>query len=217
VGDNVIRMEEGHPLSSFWGYVSEGVDPETGMLVYKDVNKDGKVNSSDKTFIGCANPDFTFGWNNTLSYKGFNLNFLITGSVGNEIFNASRLEMIGMYNAQNQITDVLRRWRTPGQVTDIPRAGSLDNLKASTYWVEDGSYLKVKNITLSYNFSGEKLRKYRITTLQPYLTFDNYITLTKFKGYDPEMSEYTDATSMGVDWGTYPCVKSIVLGINVVF
>ncbi|MBR0110408.1 MAG: TonB-dependent receptor [Bacteroidales bacterium] len=217
VGDYVIRMEEGHPLSSFWGYVSEGVDPETGMLLYKDVNEDGKVNSSDKTFIGCANPDFTFGWNNTLSYKGFNLNFLITGSVGNEIFNASRLEMIGMYNAQNQITDVLRRWRTPGQVTDIPRAGSLDNLKASTYWVEDGSYLKVKNITLSYNFSGEKLRKYRITTLQPYLTFDNYITLTKFKGYDPEMSEYTDATSMGVDWGTYPCVKSIVLGINVVF
>ena len=218
LSEYVVRMTPGQPLSMFWGYNALGVDPETGMVIYEDINGDGKVNSSDKQYIGNANPLFTFGMTNTLSWKGFNLSFLITGSVGNDIYNASRIEMIGMYNGSNQITDVLRRWRVPGQVTDIPKAGELDNLRASTRWVEDGSYLKIKNITLSYDFSGPWLReKLNIARIQPYITLDNMITFTNYSGYDPEMSQYTSATSMGIDWGTYPNVKTVTFGVNVDF
>ncbi len=102
------------------------------MMKYKDLNEDGKINSSDKHYIGDANPDFTFGMTNTFSYKGFNLSLLITGSVGNDVYNASKIEMIGMYTGANQTTDVLRRWRVPGMVTDIPKAGELSNLRASS-------------------------------------------------------------------------------------
>ena len=213
-----LQLQQGQPLSMFWGYNALGVDPETGMVIYEDINGDGKVNSSDKQYIGNANPLFTFGMTNTLSWKGFNLSFLITGSVGNDIYNASKIEMIGMYNGSNQITDVLRRWRVPGQVTDIPKAGELDNLRASTRWVEDGSYLKIKNITLSYDFSGPWLKeKLNISRIQPYITLDNMITFTNYSGYDPEMSQYTSATSMGIDWGTYPNVKTVTFGVNVDF
>ena len=218
LSEYVVRMTPGQPLSMFWGYKAEGVDPETGMMIYEDLNGDGKINSSDKQYIGNANPLFTFGMTNTLSWKGFNLSFLITGSVGNDIYNASKIEMVGMYNGANQITDVLRRWKVPGQVTDIPKAGELDNLRASTRWVEDGSYLKIKNITLSYDFSGPWLKeKLNISRIQPYITLNNMITFTNYSGYDPEMSQYTSATSMGIDWGTYPNVKTVTFGVNVDF
>ena len=218
LSEYVVRMTPGQPLSMFWGYKALGVDPETGMMIYEDLNGDGKINSSDKQYIGNANPLFTFGMTNTISWKKFNLSFLITGSVGNDIYNASKIEMVGMYNGSNQITDVLRRWKVPGQVTDIPKAGELDNLRASTRWVEDGSYLKIKNITLSYDFSGPWLReKLNISRIQPYITLNNMITFTNYSGYDPEMSQYTSATSMGIDWGTYPNVKTVTFGVNVDF
>jgi len=215
--ENVVRMTPGQPLSMFWGYKAEGVDPETGMMIYADLNGDGKINASDKTYIGNANPKFVWGMTNNLSYKGFNLSFLITSSVGNDIYNASKIEMVGMHGGENQITDVLRRWRTPGMVTDIPKAGELYNIRASSRWIEDGSYVKIKNITLSYDVKAPFLQKLHITKLQPYLTLDNMITFTKYTGYDPEMSQYTSATNMGIDWGTYPNVKTVTLGINVDF
>ena len=218
LSEYVVRMTPGQPLSMFWGYKALGVDPETGMMIYEDLNGDGKINSSDKQYIGNANPLFTFGMTNTISWKKFNLSFLITGSVGNDIYNASKIEMVGMYNGSNQITDVLRRWKVPGQVTDIPKAGELDNLRASTRWVEDGSYLKIKNITLSYDFSGPWLReKLNISRIQPYITLNNMITFTNYSGYDPEMSQYTSATSMGIDWGTYPVCRTFTFGVNLTF
>lgn len=217
LSEQVVRMTEGKPLSCFYGLTAKGVDPETGMMIYEDYNKDGKISSSDRHYIGDANPDFIWGMTNTWSYKGFNLSVLLTSSIGNDIYNASKIEMIGMYNGSNQITDVLRRWRVPGQVTDIPKAGEVDNLKASTRWIEDGSYLKIKNITLSYDFSGKFLRKLNLTKIQPYITLANMFTFTKYSGYDPEMSQYSSATSMGIDWGTYPNVKTVTFGVNVDF
>lgn len=217
LSEYVVRMTPGQPLSMFWGYNALGVDPETGMVIYEDINGDGKINSSDKQYIGNANPWFTFGMTNTISWKGLSLSFLITSSIGNDIYNASRIEMVGMYNGANQITDVLRRWKVPGQITDIPKAGELDNLRASTRWVEDGSYLKIKNITLSYDIVHPKLKKANIARIQPYITLDNMITFTNYSGYDPEMSQYTSATSMGIDWGTYPNVKTVTFGVNIDF
>jgi hypothetical protein len=125
--------------------------------------------------------------------------------------------MMGMQNGANQLHSVVRRWRIPGQITDIPKAGETWNAKPSDYWIEDGSYLKVKNITLSYDFQGKFLRKLNIAKIQPYVTLSNFLTLTKYTGYDPEMSQYSSATNMGIDYGTYPNVKTAIFGVNIDF
>ncbi|MDD2797773.1 MAG: SusC/RagA family TonB-linked outer membrane protein [Bacteroidales bacterium] len=217
--ETIIRMTPGQPLSRFWGYVSEGVDPETGDLKYKDVNGDGKISLSDKTYIGNPNPDFTFGLTNNFSYKGLSLNVFFQGSYGNDIYNASRMETEGMYDAKNQSIRVLDRWERPGMVTYMPRATSQkDNLKASTRFVEDGSFLRLKTLTLSYNLSSRLLKKASISRLQPYFTAQNLWTLTKYRGFDPEVNQYGgSATTQGIDWGTYPQSRSFVFGLNVEF
>ncbi|MBO6170510.1 MAG: TonB-dependent receptor [Bacteroidales bacterium] len=217
LGDSVIRLEVGRPLSNFYGYQTEGIDPETGLVIYKDLDNNAVINDSDKTWIGDANPSFIFGWTNNLAYKGLSLNLLFTGSVGNKIFNVSKIDMIGMRNGANQLHDAVRRWRIPGQITDIPKAGEPDNVKASDMWVEDGSYLKLKNITLSYDITGKWLRKANIARIQPYVTLANFVTFTKYSGYDPEVSQNTDATSMGLDFGTYPNNRNVTFGVNVDF
>lgn len=215
INEAVVRNEPGRALGGFYGYISDGVDPETGDMIYRDLNGDGKISSSDRTYIGDPNPDFTYGMTNTFSYKGFNLSIFIQGSYGNDIFNASRTEMMGMYDGKNQITDVLRRWRIPGQITDVPRAGF--DLKNSTYFVEDGSYLRVKDITLSYSFSGDWMRKVHISKLQPYFTATNLLTWTSYSGMDPEVNQWGNSGAVqGIDWGTYPQTRSFTFGVNIV-
>ena len=164
VNDYVVRNVPGRPLGSFYGYVAEGVDPETGDMIYKDVNKDGVISASDRTYIGDPNPDFTFGLTNNFSWKGFNLNILLQGSVGNDIYNVSRMETEGMYDGKNQSTKVLDRWRVPGQITNVPKAGW--NIKNSSYFVEDGSYLRVKSVSLSYDVPRKIISKLGINRLQ---------------------------------------------------
>lgn len=216
VSENVVRNEPGRPLGGFYGYISEGVDPETGDLMYKDLNGDGNITDSDRTYIGDPNPDFTFGLTNTFSYKGFSLNILLQGSYGNDVYNASRMETEGMYDAKNQSTRVLNRWRIPGQITDVPRAGF--NIKNSTYFVEDGSYLRLKDLTFSYNFDGQLLKRLGISRIQPYFTATNLLTWTSYSGMDPEVNQWGDSGSVqGIDWGTYPQSRSYVFGVNVEF
>jgi len=156
---------------------------------------------------------------NTLSYKGFNLSVFFQGSVGNDIYNASRMETEGMYDAKNQSTSVLDRWRIPGQITDMPRAvATTNNLKASTRFIEDGSFLRLKTLTLSYNISNKLLKKWNILRLQPYFTAQNLLTFTNYSGFDPEVNQWGgSATVQGIDWGTYPQVKTYVFGLNVQF
>ena len=185
-------------------------------MKYKDTTGDGVVSASDRTYIGDPNPDFTFGMSNTFSYRGFNLSVLLQGSYGNDIYNVSRMETEGMYDGKNQSTRVLNRWRIPGQITNIPKAGF--DMKNSSYFVENGSYLRVKNITLSYDIKNSLLRKWGITKLLPYVTFNNLITWTKYKGMDPEVNQYGNSgTVQGVDYGTYPQSKSFLLGLNIEF
>jgi TonB-linked SusC/RagA family outer membrane protein len=217
--ENAVRMTPGEPLSMFWGYISEGVDPETGNLIFKDINGDGKITLSDKTYIGNPNPSFVYGMTNYLSFMGFGLNIFIQGSQGNDIYNASRMETEGMYDAKNQSTRVLDRWRRPGQETYMPKATpAKDNLVASTRFVEDGSYLRLKTLTLSYNVTANLLRKWGVTRLQPYFSAYNLITLTKYLGFDPEVNQFGgSAVVQGIDWGTYPHSKTYIFGINVEF
>lgn len=217
--ETVIRMTPGQPLGMFWGYISEGVDPETGDLVYRDVNEDGKVNLSDKTYIGDPNPSFTYGMTNNFSYRGFMLILFLQGSQGNDIYNASRMETEGMYDAKNQSIAVLDRWRRPGQETYMPRATiAKDNLVASTRFIEDGSYLRLKTLTLSYTISAGLLRKWGIKRIQPYFTAENLLTFSNYTGFDPEVNQYSgSAIIQGIDWGTYPHSKRYIIGLNIEF
>ena len=212
----VVRNEPGRSLGGFYGYISDGVDPETGELMYRDINEDGKITASDKTYIGDPNPAFTFGLTNTFTYKGFSLNIFMQGSVGNDIFNASKGDVMGMYDLKNQSTEVLERWRTPGQITNVPKAGF--NMQPSSYFIEDGTYLRIKDITLSYNFHGGILDRLGVSRLQPYVTATNLVTFTDYSGMDPEVNEWGNSGAVqGIDWGTYPHSKSFVFGVNVEF
>jgi hypothetical protein len=123
---------------------------------------------------------------------------------------------MGMYDQKNQSVRVLNRWRTPGQMTDVPKARF--NLQPSSWFVEDGSYIRLKDVSLSYNFRGALLNRWGISRLQPYFTARNLLTLTKYTGMDPEVNQWTDRGAVqGIDWGTYPHSKAFVFGINVEF
>jgi len=216
IHEYIVRNEPGRSLGGFYGYKTDGVDTETGELIYRDINGDGVVTSSDRTYIGDPNPDFTYGMTNTLSYKNFNLSILIQGSQGNDIFNASRIETEGMYDGKNQSTRVLERWRRPGMITTIPKAGF--DLKNSDYFVEDGSFIRLKDVTLSYNIAPLTLKKLGISKLQPYITGTNLLTLTNYLGFDPEVNQWGNSGAVqGIDWGTYPQTRTFILGLNVEF
>ena len=216
VHDYVVRNTPGRPLGSFYGYIADGVNRETGELNYRDINNDGIISANDRTYIGDPNPDFTFGMTNTFAWKGLSLSVLLQGSCGNDIYNVSRMDNEGMFDGRNQSTTVLRRWRIPGQITDVPKAGF--DQRNSTYYIEDGSYLRVKSITLSYDVPALALRKMHLTRLMPYISFTNLLTWTGYKGRDPEVNQYGDSgTVQGLDWGTYPLSRSFVMGLKVEF
>ncbi len=216
ITEYIVRNEPGRPLGGFYGYICDGVDPETGDLMYRDLNGDGVVSTSDRTYIGDPNPKFTYGMTNTFSYKNFTLSVFIQGSYGNDVFNASRMETEGMYDGKNQSTRVLDRWRIPGQITDVPRANY--TMHNSTYFVEDGSYLRLKDLTLSYDVKGPLLKKWGVSRLQPYFTATNLLTWTGYSGMDPEVNQWgNNGAVQGIDWGTYPQCRSFVFGINLEF
>jgi TonB-linked SusC/RagA family outer membrane protein len=215
-----IILKEGLPLGAFYGYVSKGVDPDTGDIIYEDIDPNGVIDAEDRKVIGYAQPKFTGGITNNFSYAGFDLSVFFQGSYGNDIFNASKIDMTGMMDFRNQSTDVLRRWREPGMQTDIPRPGQIANIHNSTRFIEDGSYLRLKSLTLAYNFDTQKtfFKKCGISKLQPYITAQNLWTLTRYSGYDPEVNAFgKSAIELGIDYGTYPQSKALIVGINVQF
>lgn len=163
VSDYVIRNEPDHTLGGFHDYISDGVDPKAGGLMCRDLNNDGKVSSSDRTYISDPNPGSTYGMTNTLSWKGFNLSIFIQSSYGNNIYNTSRTKAGGVYDGKNQSTHVLSRWKISGQITDVFEVNF--RLFDSTYLVENGSYLRLKDVSLSHNAKGKLLKEWGTTRL----------------------------------------------------
>lgn len=223
---DVAIVKEGYPIGSFYGLVAKGVDPQTGMMIYENKDDDPAINDKDRVIIGNAQPDFTFGFSNSFSYKNFDLNILFTGVQGNDIFNATRIESEGMENWKNQSTAVLNRWKKPGDVTDIPKAlaDNKQNSLLSTRFIEDGSYIRLKSVNLSYTFRGEWLKKIHMGNLQLYVTGQNLLTITDYSGYDPEVNlggTNSDAlvknTVLGIDYGTYPQPRTFIFGIRADF
>lgn len=216
VGESVILLTEGSPLGSFYGYKVDQVDPTTGSLVYQDISGDGQISPEDRTIIGNPNPDYTFGFGNNFSYKGFTLDALITGSHGGDIFNASRMDLTLMNNYNNQSTEVLDRWTTVGQITDVPKVNDANALHVSDRFVEDGSYIRLKAVTLGYQL---KLENLKLNSVKLYITGQNLYTITNYKGFDPEVGAFNDATGIGqgIDLGTYPQVKTFIFGLKANF
>lgn len=213
-------VREGLPLGSLFGFVYGGVDPATGNAFYLDRNNVSTFTptAEDRRIIGDANPDFFYGFSNTFSYKGFGLFVFIEGSQGNDILNATRIETEGLLDPKNQSTAVLNRWRQPGDITNIPRAsfGNSDNSRVSTRFIEDGSYLRFKAISLSYDFSDSLLEKLKLKGLRLYATGENVFTITNYSGFDPEVNAFGGSNTIrGIDFGTYPQTRNLIVGLSV--
>jgi TonB-linked SusC/RagA family outer membrane protein len=236
IGGNAGIVKNGLPLGSFWGYIDDGVNPQTGNITFRDLNKDGKIDpDNDRAFIGSALPKYTFGFTNMLSYQGFDFTVLIDGVHGNKIYDATRMETEDMTDMVNQTTRVLHRWEKPGDVTDIPKAiygssslaNSVPNYSISSRWVEDGSFLRFRQMTLAYNLAKRWISGAGLNGLRLYVTLQNMFIITGYKGYSPELNVATTsnvvsasttanlATQQGFDHGTYPQAKSITFGLNV--
>ncbi len=220
IGRGGNRIMEGQPIGIFYSYESLGVDPSTGDIVYADTNFDGVITSDDRTIVGNPHPDFIGGLTNNFSYKGFDLSVFLQGSYGNDVFNGSRLFLESLQGGDNQLEAVTRRWQQPGDITDIPRAtldpvAAAQNKRVSSRFIEDGSYLRVKNVTLGYTLNKELMNKTFFNSVRFYFSVQNLFTFTKYTGLDPEVNYRGDDNSViGTDFFTYPQAQTFTLGVN---
>ena len=221
----VTMLAKDYPINVFYGYVTDGIfqnqsevnthavqpGAEPGDIRFRDLNNDGVINDSDRTVIGNPNPSWLFSMNNSLSYKGFELSVFLQGIAGNKIYNANNIDNTGMAAAYNQTTDVLKRWQGEGTSNSMPRAVFGDpnqNTRVSDRFVENDSYLRLKNITLSYTFPKQWLQKAQIENARLSLSCENVATITGYSGFDPEVG------INGIDQNRYPISRTFSLGLN---
>ena len=216
--DQVFLQRNGCPIGTLYGYKEEGIDPATGEIIYADLTGDGKITEADRTIIGNTNPDFTYSLTSRLSWKGLSLNFMLQGSHGNDIFNYN-LTDITMSNIGN-ITKTAydHRW-TPqnpdGALWPKPTAGYNRTWLVSDRYVEDGSFLKIKYITLAYDWNNPAKG---IEKINFNFTVNNAWTFTRYSWFDPDVNAAgTNPACPGVDSYSYPSARTYSLGINFVF
>jgi TonB-linked SusC/RagA family outer membrane protein len=240
-GYNVTNTAPGHSVQSFYGWVVEGIFQDSsdirkhakqnagtgpGDLKFKDLNGDGKIDNADRTYIGSFIPKFTYSLNVGANYKNFGLSVFFQGVQGNKIYNALRATTEGMVRFFNAGTQVLNAWTPTNTNTNIPRAVSSDpnqNARPSTRFLEDGSYLRLKNIMLSYTIPDKSLHsltKGIVSNFRIYVSAQNILTFTKYTGYDPEVGNRAPGSSSltnGIDYAVYPQPKVYQIGINANF
>jgi hypothetical protein len=190
-----------------------------GDAIYEDFNHDGIINDQDRVLVGNANAAFFGGLNNDFSYKNFTLKIFIQYQYGNDVINGLRYTMEKMDNNDNQAISTLRRWRKQGDITDMPRAlnGNNRNSQGSTRWIEDGSYARLKQLTLSYRFPPSIAKKLRMKSANAFFTGQDLFTITNYTGADPEIQIGSSPSFIGVDRGLVPRAKMYTLGINCTF
>jgi TonB-dependent starch-binding outer membrane protein SusC len=241
----ITRTVIGQPVGLFYGYETDGLfqtidelyggairsgndrNSKTGTYLgdvrFKDNNKSGSIEGDDRAIIGNPNPKFTFGFTNNLSYKNFDASIFLTGSYGNDIYNYTRVWGEGMTaTAGNQMITVKDRWTFENMNTAMPRYANSDpndNAGISNRFIEDGSYLRIQNITLGYNFTPLLQRRLRaISRFRAYVSVQNLYTFTNYSGYDPEVGPINGNVFLnGIDMGRYPVPRTITGGINVEF
>lgn len=236
-GGPLTNTVAGQPVQSFYGYVVEGIfqnageitahatqtGAQPGDLKFKDLNGDNIINDSDRTFIGSYLPKFTYSLNYAASYKNFDVSIFFQGVQGNKIFNAERIILEGMPRLFNSGVNVLNAWTPTNTNTNIPRAAKGDpngNVRPSTRWIEDGSYLRLKNAIIGYNVPSTWLRSKTnngLSKLRLYVSSQNLLTFTKYSGLDPEVGSKNGTLTNGVDYGQYPSPRSFQFGIQATF
>ncbi|MCE4215959.1 SusC/RagA family TonB-linked outer membrane protein [Aquirufa antheringensis] len=230
----------GLPIASFFGYIVDGVikdDAEAasapkfgtytraGVFKFRDVNGDGVITAADKTIIGNPHPDFSYGLNVTLGYKNWELTAFAQGVQGNELFNYLKYWTDFNTFQGNRSKDMLyNSWKKQGDVALLPRLNSQDGTsqQISSYFVEDGSYMRIKNIQLTYTVPKNLLSKIKLSSVQVYVQGQNLFTFTKYKGLDPDINLRTSGNDnqdihMGIDEGAFPVAKSYNVGLRVGF
>lgn len=227
---SVTRFEKDKAPGYFFGFKTDGLfqsqadvakhasqpGAQAGDIRFVDINGDGKIDGDDRTDIGNPFPEFTIGWNLSLEYKGFDFNSFVYASVGNEVYRAYERNLA----MTNKFRSVLGRWTGSGSTSDAtnPRYTFIDannNTRVSDRYVEDGSFIKIKNLQLGYNFSSAALRKANISKLRIYAQARNAFTFTKYTGFDPEISGGIFDT--GIDRGAYPQARSFAIGLDLKF
>ncbi len=229
---NVSRTEVGHPVAAFYGYVTDGIFQNTeeiaahafqnegtapGDIRFLDLNGDGIINEDDRTFIGDPTPDLVYGFTADVQYKGFDFNVFVQGSQGNDIYNG-----IFRYDFfyTNRPQSALNRWRGAGTSNSEPRVNLNDpnfNARASDRFVEDGSYIRIKNMQLGYSLPQSLLGKLKIQKLRVYVATQNLLTITKYSGLDPEIGTVGGSLELGIDQGFYPQARMFLSGVNLTF
>lgn len=224
----VTMLAKGYPINVFYGYVTDGIfqneqevkehavqtGAEPGDIRFKDLNNDGVINDKDRTVLGNPNPAHMFSMNNILSWKGFELSIYLQGVAGNKIFNANKIDLTGMSAAYNQLTDVLSRWHGEGTSNTMPRAVYGDpngNNRVSDRFVENGSYLRLKTISLTYNLPSSWLKALTLSSARLTFSCENVATITGYSGFDPEVGVN------GIDLSNYPVSRTFNFGLNVNF
>ena len=226
---NIVRFEEGFSPGYFFGYVTDGIFQNQqevnshatqngavpGDIRFVDVDGDGIINDSDRTQIGDPFPDFTIDWNLNLAYNAFDLSVFTYASVGNDIYRAYERNL----NYTNRFASTLARWTGPGTSFDEPRVTFVDsnnNNRASDRYIEDGSYLRIKNIQIGYTFPEVLTDVWGFDDVRAYFQVKNALTLTDYSGYDPEIS-VGGVLNTGIDYGTYPQPRIWSMGLNIKF
>jgi TonB-linked SusC/RagA family outer membrane protein len=232
----VTRAEEGLPIAYFWGYKTDGLfqnqseifqhigstgqvlqpNAKPGDVRFVDVNGDGKIDADDRTMIGNPTPDWTLGFNASAEYKNFDFSMLLTGTLGNEIFNGSQRQDL---RYTNRTTAILDRWTAEGTSTETPRYTWIDvnnNYRVSDLYIEDGSYLRLKNIQIGYTLPSGILKRMGASTWRFYVSAENLLTFTKYTGADPEIGARS-SFDIGIDRGIYPQARTWRLGTSISF
>ena len=222
-------IEVGKQLGQFYGYEFDGIyqnDAEVknlpasgavpGSVKYKDINGDHKITADDRVVVGNANPDFTWGISNSFSYKGFDLDVLFTGVQGNDILNLNRVALEKTASANNVLKSVINCWHGEGTSNTIQARG-MSVGQMSSRFVEDGSFIRLKNLSLGYTFPEKLIRKFKVEKLRIYFSAQNLITITDYTGYDPEINSRSGNVLLGYDFGGYPTARTFSAGIGINF
>ena len=243
---NTQILREGYPVGTFFGWIYDGVYQEGDDFVagggfeqtaggekFRDIDgrdaegnltgtPDGTLNGNDQTIIGNPHPDFIWGWNNEVKFKNFDLNVFFQGSQGNDILSYTLMELNLLSGINNATTEALDRWTPTHTNTDVPKASVGRTRRVSTRWIYDGSFVRLKNLALGYTLPSSVAQRLSMTKFRVYVSAQNVLTLTKYKGYDPEVNYNSDSATdsnrnQGLDYGSYPNAKSYTVGLNIGF
>jgi TonB-linked SusC/RagA family outer membrane protein len=230
-----VIVQVGLPVGSFWGYSTDGLltqaDLDKGVPLLAGVSQqvgDRKylplhsgttvITAADKHYLGSAQPKFTASFSNTINYKGFDFIFFFQGAEGNKLFNQLNQNLERPTLTTNGPATQLDRWSTTNTNGTMPKATNAPVTQVTDRYVEDASYIKLKNVSLGYSFPSSIISKIRVTKLRVYVSAQNLLTITKYTGFDPESNYFdSDNTKAGIDYGIYPSAKTFLAGLSISF